>query len=421
MKFSRTLPLIALAGLAVNASAQVNVNLVAKVGDALDGSTITGLGQAFVSGGTGKVGFLATLADGSRSVWFDTGSVFNSADDDGVNLSGGEGTIGVSDTGGFIYSPSFNDEDAVWTQAGLLLVADQPIPGTGLFSSFNSRPTMRGNGEAFWVGGYTAAPGGSTQGRMLLRGNPDDPSSITVVNRTGDLIGGFAIGTTGVGFNYQFSNNGANYIQQLILDTGSTLNDGVVAVNGNIVMREGDATGEGDNWQTFRQVSINDSGNFVISGDTNASSTTDDFIYSNGAIQLRAGQSLDGRTLGSTVDASAINNNNQVAFIWDTDLGETLFVGDYANLGASLAYLSTGDMVDVDNDGIADYTILDFNPSTTITMGLDFGDNNLVYVSVEVRDVAGGEYDAIIGIPVPAPAGLGLAALAGLLTARRRR
>jgi hypothetical protein len=256
---------------------------------------------------------------------------------------------------------------------------------------------------------------------MLLRGNPDDPSSITVVNRTGDLIGGFAIGTTGVGFNYQFSNNGANYIQQLILDTGSTLNDGVVAVNGNIVMREGDATGEGDNWQTFRQVSINDSGNFVISGDTNASSTTDDFIYSNGAIQLRAGQSLDGRTLGSTVDASAINNNNQVAFIWDTDLGETLFVGDYANLGASLAYLSTGDMVDVDNDGIADYTILDFNPSTTITMGLDFGDNNLVYVSVEVRDVAGGEYDAIIGIPVPAPAGLGLAALAGLLTARRRR
>ncbi|MCC6359716.1 MAG: hypothetical protein IT450_13305, partial [Phycisphaerales bacterium] len=156
-----------LGALAAYAAAQTPATVVAKVGDPASNSTISTLNAPFTNG-LGQVGFVAALADSTRIVWIGNGPVFNSADALPDVLTGGEGTMGISDAGGFVYSPSFNGNDAVYTHLGLLLADGDPAPGMpGMFSSFNSRPTMTPDGTANWVGGWSATAGGSTVGRIF--------------------------------------------------------------------------------------------------------------------------------------------------------------------------------------------------------------------------------------------------------------
>jgi len=419
----RTWSVVVAAGLASAAQAAVvPVSVVAKQGDALDGSTITGFSQPFVNG-LGLVGFTATLADSSRSVWYDSGSIFNSSSALPDVLSGSEANMGISNTGGFIYSPSFNGDDAVYTHDGLLLKDGDAAPGMpGFFNSFNSRPRMLDNGDAVWVGGFATTSTGSSIGRVLYRADPANPSGTTLIFKTGDSIGGFAIGTTGVGFDFDFSGNGIHHIHNLLLDTGSTTNDGHMWVNGSLIAREGSSTGQGDNWSGFKSSSINNSGNYIFAGDTDGPTATDDFIAYNGSIALRQGSVVDGVTLANAIDACAINNKNEAAFVWDTNLTETLFwAPDASNLAGALALLSVGDLVDVDGDMVGDFTLVDFNASTVASQGMDFGDNGYLYLSVDLRNEAGVDVEAIISIYVPAPGSLGMVAALGLIRGRRRR
>ncbi len=418
----KAVSLVVASGLAVAAQgAVVPIDLVAKEGDALDGSTIESFSQPFVNG-LGTVGFVAGLADDTRSVWYGTGSIFNSASALPDVLGGHESNMGISNTGGFIYSPSFNGEDAVYTHEGLLLASGQAAPGIpGFFNSFNSRPRMLDNGEAVWVGGYSATSTGSSIGRTLYRADPANPAGTSLIFKTGDVVGGFTIGTTGVGFDYDFSGNGNHHIHNLLLDTGSTATDGHIWVDGALVAREGSPTGQGDAWSGFKSSSINNSGNYVFLGDTNGPTSSDDFIAYNGAISIRQGDTVDGVNILGTFDGAAINNLNEVVFIADTDLVETLFwAADASNLGGAIALLSVGDLVDVDGDLIGDYTLTDFNAATIASQGMDFADDGMLYISVDLRDDAGLTVDAIIGVAVPAPSallGLGL----GAAMRRRRR
>lgn len=418
----RALSLVMVSGLAVAAQgAVVPIDLVAKQGDALDGSTISSFSQPFING-LGTVGFVAGLADSSRSVWYGTGSIFNSASALPDVLVGGESNMGISNTGGFNYSPSFNGEDAVYTHQGLLLAGGQAAPGLpGLFSSFNSRPRMLDNGEAVWVGGTATTSTGSSSGRVLYRADPSNPAGATPVLKSGDSVGGFTIGTSGIEFSYDFSGNGNHHIQNLTLTTGSSSNDLHVWVDGSVVAREGSPTGQGDNWAGFKSSSINNSGNYIFAGDTDGPTATDDFIAYNGAIGVRQGDTVDGVTISGTFDGAALNNLNQVVFVADTVLGETLFwASDASNLGAALAILSVGDLVDVDGDLVGDYTLTDFNAATIASQGMDFGDDGLLYISVDLRDSAGTTVDAIIAVAVPAPGSL-LALGLGAAMLRRRR
>lgn len=410
----------ALAGMA--GADLIDATLVIREGDMFGARTVDTLNSPFTNG-NGQVGFVVGFTDGSRGIWFDNAFIFNSDDALPDVLSGGESTMGISDAGDFIYSPSFNGGDAVYTSAGKLLADDDLIPSTTLYSTFNSRPQMGPDGTAYWVGGYTDTQGGSTQGRMLMRAtNPGDPNSIDVVYKTGQDVGGWNIGTTGVGFDYDFSDNGANHIVTMILETGSTTNDDFVVVNGNHVAREASATGQGDNWDNFDGVAINNLGNSIFSGDTDGATSTDEFIAYNGNIALREGDSVDGRILTSSVNALSINENNDAAFIWTTDLGETLFFGGADSLALSFALLSTGDMVDLNNDGNADYTVTDFNASAgVIGPGFDLAEDGMVYVEVDLEDFSGAEFEAIIGVRVPAPGALGLLAMGGVFGVRRRR
>ncbi len=399
--------------------------VVIKQGDGYGGSTVSSLNAPFTDG-EGRVGFVAALADGQRMIWWNTGPVFFSGSALPDVLTGGESTMGVSNTGGFIYSPSVNGNDAVYTHGGSLLKRGDPIPPLpGLFSTFNSRPIMLPDGTAYWVGGSSPTQGSSTStNRHLFKAtDPTNPATIERVLGGGDVIAGKTVRTTASNFDFWISNNGLYHIH--VLDMNVTLNEHVY-LNGTFVAAEGDPTGQGDNWENFGSVAVNSVGNYIFSGDTNGPSAADAFVAYNNIIKVREGQTIDGVTLapGATVRALSINDINQVVHIWGWGTGaaaqEHLFFGSGASLENSIRLLSLGDELDINGDSIADYRLIDFNASAAIGPGLDLAEDGYVYLDVDLQTIgANDSIQAIIRIVVPEPAALLLAAL-GVLVLRRR-
>lgn len=430
--------IVAVAGAAAGASGQVvPVSVVARVGDVLSGgATISSLGSPFTNS-LGQVGFqLGTTGPTARRIWIGNGPVFDSTSNPLLG-TGAEDTMGISDAGGWIYSPALTSAgapDAVVTNNGVLLAGGDAAPGEpGRFNTFNSRPRMVANGSAFWMAGSSVTAGGSSSNRAFLRNtNPANPAATTLLYKGGDTIAGLTLSTLTSNFTFDASDNANNTIHEVGLALGgavTTANDTGILRNGSTwVMREGDVAAGGNGTevhQNFGGMGINNAGNFVVAGDTNNANTAQDhYIAYNGTIELKEGQSIGSYLLNGPVDAISINNNNLVAFLWDSGPAkEGLFVGTAGNLINSSLLLQTGDLVDIDGDTIADFVLQDFNAAASIAPGLDLSDNgNTVFVNVDLRAI-GGTTDivAIIGVTIPAPGSAALLGLAGLLAARRRR
>ncbi|MFO0837227.1 MAG: hypothetical protein U1D55_01780 [Phycisphaerae bacterium] len=403
--FSFSSSCLAVIGLAVPAWASTPARIVVRVGDAIPGGlSVSQINDPYTNG-NGTVGLLIVLSDSSRGIWYDTGPIYNSSSLLPNVATGGEGTIGVSNTGGFIYSPSYNGNDAVVTHAGLLLQATDPIPNTALFSSFNSRPTMSADGTAWWVGGVTSTAGGATQGRAMMKcSNPADPSTIQILFRSGDTLAGETIDTTGIQFGYDVSDNGLHLVN--IMDwTGATATDAAVVVDGVSVAREGSLVvgGSGaETWTSFAGPGVNNTGDYVFSGDTTNATTADQVIYFNGAVIAREGQVIGGVTLGGATNWTSINNLREVVFIESSSETETLFWGTGPSFTDLAKVASVGDQLDIDGDTIADFTLSDFNASAAIAPGLSLADDGWVYADVDITPIGGGTaVVAIVGFRTP--------------------
>ncbi|MCA8960153.1 MAG: hypothetical protein KDC38_06550 [Planctomycetes bacterium] len=380
------------------AQAPVAADLVVIEGQAAGGDFIDVINSPFCNG-NGRVGFTGSLASGDRFVWFDSGVSFLASSALPLVLTGGESTMGVSNAGGFIYSPAADGQDAVYTNNGLLLAELMPAPGLpGLFSSFNSRPTMEPDGTCHWVGGFTDVAGGSTQGRVLYESTNEGLGTPNPILASGMMVGGFTIGASGVDFDYDFSDTSTHWIT--VIDAAS--GERFVVVDGAVGPFEGDPTGGGDNWGAFDIVSINDSGTFVFSGDTDGVAATDEFIAVDGVIALREGDIVDGVTLTGSVNALSVDNTGLVAHIWDLGTPEALFVGSASDLlGTTMLLLQTGDLIDVDGNGVGDWRVTDFNASAVIGPGLDLRGSGDLYVEVDLEDpVTLGAFEAIIRLDV---------------------
>jgi len=381
----------------------VEAMLVVREGDTTPGvgGTVVSVNQPFVSG-LGDPGFTGNAAE--YFVWFGPGVTWISSDGLPSVLSGAEGTMGIGDLGEFIYSPSTDGDDSVWTDVGFLAVENVQAPGlpAGTNSTFHSRPTMIPSGQAYWVAGHGDGSGGtSSVGRILYTSPDGTPGSIAVIFRTGDVIDSQTIDSSGVDFDYDFSDNGLHHIHPLDM-VGSSDSDGFLYVDGSLVAREGDPNGSGiDNWANFDFVSINDSGAYVFSGDTDGATTTDEFIAFNGTIILREGDTVDGVTLDSgwSVKGAGINNHGQAIFGWGSGTTEHLFFAcDASDLqGTGLLVLSTGDQVDLDGNGTGDATVTDL-PAGLIH-NFQLADDGRFFIEVELDD-GGGEVEAIIGLDV---------------------
>jgi len=377
---------------AVPASAEVvPAAIVIAVGDSLGPSTVSTLNSPFTDS-QGRVGFVGSLADAQRFIWWGDGPVFFSNDAHPDTLTGGEGTMGVSDTGGFIYSPSFHGFDAVYTHAGKLLAEEDSLPPLpGLYSTFNSRPTMLPDGTAYWIGGSSATQGGSSTNRHLFMvRDVSDPSGIVRVLGGGDVIEGKAIKTSASNFTYWISDNSEHHIH--ILDMNVTLNEHVY-LDGAFVAQEGDSTGQGDTWSGFDIVSVNNSGDYIFTGDTNGPIATDVCVVVNGTIRVREGDTLDGVLLASGWDlrTASIDNEGYVLHVWGSSSNEHLFYGLGSDLENSIHVLGVGDTLDVDADGTGDYLVEDFEASATIGPGSDLAVGGMCYLEVSLEPLPAGE------------------------------
>lgn len=390
----------------------VPVTVVVQDGDVPPGEVdpVSQLNSPFTNA-LGQVGFtggLSTVSGTDNFVWLDDGIVWKNSDAGGFVLAGSESTMGVSDAGDFVYSPSTDGEDSVWTSSGLLAVAETQAPGfpAGTVSTFHSRPSMTASGRALWVSGFNESGGTATEGRMLYTSADGTPAQIQVVLRSDDVIDGFVIDRpSGVDFDYEASEDGNRLIQVLLMDTGSTNDDGFVFVDGMLVARESEPSGGGDNWENFDAVSINNRGEYVFSGDTDGATGSDEFIAFESAIRLREGGSVGGVVLTSpaSVGALAINETRALAHLWAISGGdELLFLSCNAVLPSDgVLLLATDDEVDVDGDGLADATVTDFNASGVIGPGLDLGDSGEIFVEVDL-DYGAGELEAVISLALPA-------------------
>lgn len=399
--------LVVVAGTAgVSMAGTVPAELVLMEGDALSDSTVATLNSPFTNG-LGQVGFVVALTDGERAVWLDAGPIFFSDSALPDVLAGGEGTMGVGDGGEFIYSPSFNDGDAVWGEGGLILVDGTPAPdfAPGFDSTFHSRPRMINDGSSYWASGTNDGAGGTSTQNRIIYFRDGSSGVITGILRAGDVVDGVTVaGAGGIDFDTAISDNGANRLF-VFDDAGATsTTNTLVVVNGDIIAREDSPTGGGDDWDNFDNTDINNAGDFVFSGDTDGATTTDEFIAYNGAIAVREGGSVGGLTLGAACNALSINDLGQAVFVFATiEETETLFyAADAADLASAVKLLSVGDGLDFTGDGLADAVVDDLNASNTIGPGLDLAEDGRVHVEVDLIPTGGVDpVEAIITLNLP--------------------
>jgi hypothetical protein len=179
-----------------------------------------------------------------------------------------------------------------------------------------------------------------------------------------------------------------------------------VYLDGVFVAQEGGDAGEGFVWSAFDIVGVNNAGNYIFTGDTDAPTAIDEFVAYNGVIAVQEGDTLDGVPLlsGFALRAAAINDLDEVAHLWGLSANEHLFVGDGADLANSRDVLAVGDSVDVDGDEIADYLVTDFNASSSLGPGLDFAEDGYVWVEVDADDLSDAtSHELILGVQVSTP------------------
>jgi hypothetical protein len=263
---------------------------------------------------------------------------------------------------------------------------------------------MTASGVGYWISGYNETdPQGSTQGRVLYR---YDGASVTAVTVAGDSFGyqggSFTIDIgSGIDFDYDVSPGDVNRIQLVDAAGESPAADNIVIINGEGVHREGDPTGDGDNWDNFDRFRILDDGTYVMTGDTDGDSSSDEFIAVDGTIVLREGMTVDGITLGPGVSLRGIDllPDGTLVHGWgSSSFGEMVFVGSIDDLaGTSVRVVGTGDALDLGDLGLA--TVDDLEASTGLPGGLAVS-AAAVYVNLDMTPAAGENVEIIARFPL---------------------
>jgi hypothetical protein len=379
----------------------VGVTPIAASGQTVPQGTLTTLNSPFTNalGQVGFTGSIETPAGTTSFVWIDNGIAWLSSDALPIVITGAETTMGIGNAGEFIYSPSVDGLDAVWGEEGLILRETDAAPGLpSLFVTFCSRPRMLPDGRSYWLSGTTTSQGGVTNGRALFSRAPD--GLITPVVASGQAIDGLILSDVGVDFEYDVSDNNA-YRITLHDTTADAALDALVAINGSLAVQEGAPTGDGDNWQNFDTVGINNFGDWLLAGDTNGPLSNEEFIAFNGSIVIREADTLAGVPLGGgSVTALSLNNIGDAVFIWNLDAAEVLFFAETSAFPSAVVVLQVGDSIDTNGDDIADATVTDLNASGVVGPGLDLPDTGQLYLGIDAM-TASGETEMIVAVDLP--------------------
>ncbi len=426
-----------LAGSAANA--QVASALI-REGDALGGSTVSSVSGLSTNYSQGWAA-IVNRADGIATVFGDfaggNGAIIRTEGTFGPLVQTsyesffriGNSDVGYSSSGTGGPAGAF---DSVWVNDTPIAVEGDPVASLpGQFWVFASRPGVTANGTPYWVGGYGATQGGSTQNRGLFYG-----ASATPLLLGGQAVPGLStpLVTSSFPFDYRVSANGTNYITPVTLSGATATNEGVV-INGSAAIAGGSSVQKGtivpvasggngvETYENVDFVGINEAGDWMITGDTNAAVAGDEYIMKNGTILHREGQLLPGGgTIGGAIDMGFMNESGDWAVIWDVDTKESLIFN-------SMRILSVGENVDLTGDGIpeANSILSDFTGIATLFLSDRSGNFVDIYFTADV-DVNGtttltDDINAAwrIRVEIPAPGVAGIMGLAGLAALRRRR
>lgn len=304
----------------------------------------------------------------------------------------------------FMGDDEFSEEIIYKSDIGQVIREEDPAPGymSPAVINFIYRPMMLPSGWIYFIASIDEDNNGSTDSRAMYQVSPT--GTVSLLYTTNNLLDGQSLSSSnGYDFDFDVSENQVYSINVVDLITGSTLNDAAVSINGTIVVQENGPIDLTENFDNFDMVRINNSGDFVITGDSDGPLQSDEYIIVNGSVQVREGDILDGYQLTSaaTCQGIDINNNGDVAFTWATSgIQEYLFTGnvnDPGGLASSKMGLKRNDSLDIDGDFEWDYYITDFNAFTGFR-GFELKDTNLLYLNVDLVDTAGVSREAIIKI-----------------------
>ncbi len=457
--FSLVLGLFVLPGVAVS-QAQIASALI-REGDTLPGdasgflisdinpySTQNGVGgfvynvETFDAAGTGSIFHLWGNATGGVGTVLRTQSTLGDFEQTSFYH------VGISDSGTLAYNTESTNMTSgttrlrgTWVDSTLVLNEEDSIPTLpGNFSEDNSGVGITRDGTPYWAGRYSSTMGGSFTGSALYYG-----TDMTVLLESGDSIGGITenidVHINAIDADLRFSANGTNYINQVLADSGSNDNNRVMVSNGAAMLAGGSIIREqsliptavggltGERYDNFDRFGITESGSFMITGDTDASTTLDEFIMIDGEIVLREGDVINGLTLNGSIESAFQNEDGDWAAVWDVDAGAENLEAMIIN-GEILVL--EGDPVDWNNDGFIDGSdqngfITDFTSGTGGLRLSDrdaFGNVQLLFnadvdLGGTVRE--GGFSMSFSTVPEPSSMMVLLLVVGPLLARRRRR
>eukprot|EP00913_Durusdinium_trenchii_P006084 g5696.t1 len=379
-------------------------------GDTFGDITVIGMNPC-ATDSNGRAAFIATYT-GGFGVWSDGALVWDRDDALPDVLNDGEVSMGIADDGSFLLRVRCNLQECVYADDGVVLSEGDPAPNAPGFTITElERPNLTDAGVGYWIAGLNDGAGGTATASTRIHRRATDGSITTLVSE-GDTLGATTVGPIGPHLDVSGDNEQVIFLFTDPAQPGAS--DLRLAVNGVVVAGEGLPTGDGDDWDNFDSVSINSSGDYAFTGDTNAGKTTDQFLALNAQIILREDDlTLSGRLDGSGTDAISINDLGQIATIWEirTDAvpastESLLFVRDTDNATGSLyRLLSIGDAIDVDGDDLADWIIDDFRASASLAPGLDLAEDGRVFVEVTLNSADGSLINepAIISLALPTP------------------
>ncbi len=288
----------------------------------------------------------------------------------GITQTSWEFAFGLSDTGDVGYSASGTDPnaqsiDSVFINSSLVAVryTSPPPPLDSLFWSFASAPGLTAGGDFWFIGGLNEAPSSSSTNRGLFDGSGQAHWI------GGDELPGMPAfidpGTT-PSFDTRFSPYSGLYISEVEAETTGTgvpstanncliMNDAVAVIGGGLVIEASPVPASagglaGENWDNFDYFSINDMGEYIFTGDTDASTSADEIVVVSGQIAMREGDLAGVVPVSGSIEMAAMNQSGDWAVVWD--------VND-PNAGNVEALIVNGDLVlteavddiDIDGDG----------------------------------------------------------------------
>jgi hypothetical protein len=250
--------------------------------------------------------------------------------------------------------------------------------------------TMTPSGIAYWVSEFRDGPGQQGKGRVLYRSATAHPDSIEPVLRSDDIVEGLPIARPfGLDFSYQVSDNDEHLIQVVQRVTESSSNDSALYVDGELPLIEGQETAAGDRWSRFMRVAINDRGDYLLSGETDASISRDTVVAYNGEVVLREGEKIDGVVMAAqaAVLALSIDNEGRAVHLWSVGGfgAEYLFFAcDASRLEESVLLLKTGEQLQLEDPelrlGVEQFNGVGHGPA------LWLGPGERLYAEVELAD-----------------------------------